>query len=53
MYLFELSHMNLTLKEMFLRLWEEYYDDAELPIVFYILMRKKSLKMFLLLLASV
>ena len=27
--------MNFALKEMFLRLWKEYFDDAELPIVFY------------------
>ena len=27
--------MNFTLKEMFLRLWREYFNDAELPIVFY------------------
>jgi len=27
--------MNKTIKEMFLRLWKEYFDDAELPIAFY------------------
>jgi len=27
--------MNVALKEMFVRLWKEYFDDAELPIVFY------------------
>ena len=29
------SRVNYELKEKFLRLWEEYFDDAELPIVFY------------------
>lgn len=30
-----MSRMNYALKGMFLRLWREYFDDAELPIVFY------------------
>jgi uncharacterized protein (DUF169 family) len=27
--------MNLKLKETFLRLWKNYFEDAELPLVFY------------------
>jgi len=27
--------MDMKLKERFIRLWEKYFDGAELPIVFY------------------
>jgi uncharacterized protein (DUF169 family) len=30
-----MSQMNLALKDMFLKLWKEYFDGAELPIAFY------------------